>query len=186
MSMKINLLPKEYRPQPVVSIPRMAFVLVFILALFGTGVWLASEWMTSIRTTENIAKVDQDIQLYGQQYQSVMLLEQQQTEIKRKWDEIKGVLAPFIPVDKYLSEIIAPLPDNVWIKALSIDATGNIVIDGRSDRMKAVAIYLIDIENSPLFMNTNLQVIDNPTANGIGDVFGFKLTFAVDKAGLVK
>jgi Tfp pilus assembly protein PilN len=181
--MKINLLPKEYRPQPAVSFPRLLFVIIFIVAIFGTGCFLALESLSLNEMDANISKVDQDLNLYGQQYLSVKVIEDQETAITKAKQDIDAVSKPYVPVNQYLGEIVAPLPDKVWLKSLTIDDKG-FSIDGNTDRLRAVAMYMMDLEASPIFSGTNLTTINNSTSKGLGDVFDFKLTFQAEKAGL--
>jgi Tfp pilus assembly protein PilN len=154
--------------------------------LFGTVLWLLGEWMSLSTTTTEIKKVDEQLDLYGEQYNNVLMLEQKQAEVTKKRQEIEVVLEPFLPLQYFLSEIITPLPDRVWISSLNIDPNSHVELQGKSDRMRAVALYMMDIESSPSFANASLETIDNKDAKGLGDIFDFKLVFDMSKAGLKK
>lgn len=183
--MKINLLPVEYRPQAAVSFPRLLFIIFFIVSIFGMACWLAGDWLAIGQVNSQLTEVTQDLQIYGQQYQNVQILEKEQADIKKKRQDINSIMQPFIPFEEVMGEISAPIPDKLWLNTVEIDSTNQISMTGETDRMNAIALYMMDLESSPVFMNTKLSTIENKNS-GAGDVFEFKLTFQVNKAGLKK
>jgi Tfp pilus assembly protein PilN len=160
--------------------------LFFAISILGMVILILSEWMTLGQVEGDIVRIKQDLNLYGPQYKNVLMLEQEQADINQKREQILSVMKPFIPIENILGEVNISLPDKVWLKSIAVDENGKVIIDGRTNRMNAVALYMMDLEASPLIKNTHISNLSNETSKGIGDVFDFQMTFETEKVGSVK
>jgi Tfp pilus assembly protein PilN len=185
MNMKINLLPQEYRPKAAVNALRLFFMIFFVVSIFGMGVWLTGEWFALKQLDVQLAETNQDLNIYGQQYQNVQMIEKEQADIIRKKQDIINIMQPFIPFEEVMGEIAAPVPEKLWLNSVEINSDNTINLVGKTDRINAIALYMMDLEASPALMGTKLSTIENKN-NGNADIFEFKMNFMVDKAGLKK
>lgn len=182
--MKINLLPAEYRPEPIVNIYRIGFISLVAFCSIVTSLLFVTVWLDQNNTAVALEQTKRDLDNYGQYYEKVQFIEEVQKSIQLKRKEITGILEPYMKAETLLGEVINALPDRTWLTDLSIAEDGNVVIRGKTDRMKAVSLFMVNLELSSVFQKTTLESLDKEESGDSSfSLFKFSLKLEQEKAG---
>lgn len=181
--MKINLLPEEHRPQPIVNVYRVGFLIFIGICVLVSGIIYINAWIELNSVKTKLTQVEQDIIIYGQSYENVKHIEQLENTVKKKRKEMESITKPYLPFDRLLSEVIRCLPDKLWLLSMDINEQGKISLAGVTNRLNAISNYMVELEFSPEFKQV---VLSDVNANIQGEeqyLYKFNLTFEQEKAG---
>jgi len=171
---QIDLLPEEIKAQRVIEKQgaegiKFGILMILFLVFFG------SIFMSKVYFKKSL--VEKIKKQYDETQKSARDLE----KISTKTRIIKGYLeSRLIPLE-VVEELYRIIPDDIYLKNLSLDENGKISIDGTSDSMSQVFALVGTLEDSNLFKGVKTKSTTAKKERG-KDVASFEIAFKLESA----
>jgi type IV pilus assembly protein PilN len=187
MTIKVDLLPTEKKQFGIDP----AMILMFML-IIGSAVamLLYSNSLTGQIEEQKaeIEKINQDIKQIETQLPLIEETKNRIASLKREIKMIKSLVHDPLRYANLLQEVAILLPENVWLKDLSIDPRSNKVsfsgsaaeVVGERKPLATIADLMRNFNDSEYFTNSTLSSTTEEAGEGEPSVFGFKLTINYD------
>lgn len=157
--MKIDLLPPEYRPQPVIQPVRLAGMIVGgILCLISLG-FAAYQYRLARVADVQLQTVRQELasyQGYQQQLRRIDDLRRKVATYRLELKEFEDIYQPYLTLMK---GIAAALPGSVWLEQVRINTDGVIALQGESLDFALVGSFLERLYQLDSIQSCKLQKI---------------------------
>ncbi|OIO68600.1 MAG: fimbrial assembly protein [Zetaproteobacteria bacterium CG1_02_53_45] len=173
---RINLLPYRTarRQQQIMHHVSVFFGVVIIAALLALSVHAASSMQLADLKEETLHLQKQNAEL-KQKIGKIHNLDALRSDVERKLQTVDRLQEGRFHSLKTLNEIAQVIPDNVWIKSVSSSGS-DISLTGLGESNKAVANFMRNLDQSPLFDSVQLAVISRIVVNNL-PVRSFNLKF---------
>ncbi len=189
MTIKVDLLPTEKKSFGID--PAMIVMFMLIIGAAVAMLLYSQSLDTKIENKKaEIEKVNQEIKQIETQ---LPLIEETKTRIaslKREIKMIKSLVHDPLRYANLLQEVAILLPENVWLKDLSIDPRSNTVkfsgsaaeVVGERKPLATIADLMRNFNDSEYFTNSTLASTTETggVENGEPSVFDFSLTISYD------
>ncbi|WP_258359252.1 PilN domain-containing protein [Moorella sulfitireducens] len=168
MNTAINLLPPEYRPQRL-SLSRGA-----IIAFTSGGLLLTLYVLFLIQlgiTSRRVARLEEQLALYEPRAQQAAAAGNEINEWQQKERELERLVKERRRWQPVLTAINDALPQEIWLVRMEEDgAKGELILAGRSNSLRAIAIFINNLQDSDIWQAVNLQEV-----KGNGDILNFTI-----------
>lgn len=128
--MRINLLPPEYRPQPVINPVRLVVMIVgsiVCLASLGFAIYQYSLLHFNRIKLDNVKKELSTYDVYKAQLETIDKLQTQVDTYKKELKQFEDVYQLHLQI---INGIAGSLSEQVWINKLKIASDGKIALEG--------------------------------------------------------
>ncbi len=171
---RINLLPREQlrRPGPA---PRAVALLVIGILLLAT---VASTLYFNARNAavrDEIARTEERIEGLKAQVSRVEALRRQIEAARRKQQLLQRLEAARVPWDTILEAVRTIMPKDVWLSQIAAGEDGGMNFIGYGLTYTAVAQFMVNLEDSPMFSGVDL-ILGQKQPVGGKQVVNFSLT----------
>jgi Tfp pilus assembly protein PilN len=171
---RINLLPRERERAPAAVPLRVGGLVVVLLLVAAIAATLALNARNNA-IKEEIAAINAEITELQPKVAHVEELQRLIAAAERKEQMLKRLEAARIPWDQVLLELRVVIPRDVWLTSVSLAEDGNLVFNGYGMSYTAVARFMVNLEDSRMFMGTDLTVSQKQKI-GARDVINFSVT----------
>jgi Tfp pilus assembly protein PilN len=184
--MRINLLPRELQPQPLMNPARIMQIIIAIVLIAAAFSGMVYEYF-QLKTAESSL---QEVTQQASSYQS-RLLEVQITAQKRQ--QLADENAKFIKLNSYysaypdlLNQLAASSPDKVWLTEADFPAPGGtIAINGRTLRFSLVGDFLTNLKKAAAFKTVPLSQIKKTALDKV-TCFDFTIQITTTEGGILE
>lgn len=179
--MRINLLPLDYRPQPLLESKRILLITVasFLVccSLFGTLYFYIQKSMTE----SNINNLTQQLNSLQSEKIKIENSEKRFTEIKKRLDEVDSIQKSYPPFILYLNKLANSLAPELWLKSIDF-SSGSIQINGDSLSFSMVGDMLRNLSKQQ-FQSVRLTKVTEGNAESL-KFYEFSLEISTQEGGL--
>jgi Tfp pilus assembly protein PilN len=130
--MRINLLPEQYRPEPVVNPLRLSILIVGAVLIFVAGIWLFVQSSQLQTEKQMLAAVGQQIDSYQSTIQEIKQYETKLQILKQRLGEIDRIKSAYLQYPFVLKKLAGALTDDMWLSSLNMPPLGTVTINGKS------------------------------------------------------
>lgn len=130
--MRINLLPVQYRPEPLINPLRLTVMLVCGFLTFGTAIWLLILTMQLGTEKQRIATVEQQINNYKGTVQQIDQYEKRLASLKQRLAQVEKIKAAYFQYPFVLKRVAGSLKDEMWVDSIDMTALDSFQINGKS------------------------------------------------------
>lgn len=162
---KINLLPRERVRRPAVA-PRLLAALALVVVLAAVGLTTVYLNIRNARVRAQIEEVNARIEELKPQVAEVEALQRQITEARRKEQLLRQLESLRIPWETVMNELRKIMPSDVWLIRIEAKGEGNLTFNGFGMSYEAVARFMVNLDNSALFQDSDLSIGQKQTQAG--------------------
>lgn len=179
--MRINLLPKEYRPQPLVNPFRLTLMLVTSILVFCSLVFSIFQYSNLQYNKEQLREVKKQLELLKSTEEKLNQIEQISSNIKKISEEIELVKKEYRNYLDVINNVVISMPNQMWIMDLSINNKGIIVVRGETLDFVLIGDLLKRIEAIQDFKRIKLKKISE---NKIDELltYSFEIELSLEEA----
>jgi len=172
---RINLLPyrKERRQQQIIQHLSYVVAMIVVVGLVVVGLDMYTGSVLSDLQTEK-AQLQQQNAVLAKKIGKLKNLDKLRADVEAKLSLVDRLQEGRFETLNTLHEIAKVIPENVWFSS-AVNSGGRLQYTGFAESNKAVATFMRALDQSKLFKNVALQVIQRQLINGM-PVRSFKLT----------
>lgn len=130
--MRINLLPEQYRPEPLINPLRLTLMLVCGFLVFGSAIWLLLLSMQLGTEEQRIVSLDQQINNYKATLAQIDQYERRLTSLKERLGQVEKIKAAYFQYPFVLKRVAGALKDEMWVDSINMAALEAFQINGKS------------------------------------------------------
>ncbi|HTE02706.1 MAG TPA: PilN domain-containing protein [bacterium] len=171
---RINLLPRERVRRPAVA-PRLLVGLAFVVVTTALVLATLALNLRNSRVRGEIDDVNARIEELKPKVAEVEALQRQIAEARRKEQLLRQLESLRIPWDNVLNELGKIIPADVWLIRIEAKGDGNLTFNGFGLSYEAVARFMVNLDASPLFQDSDLSIGQKQT-QGSREVINFSVT----------
>ncbi|HBF38962.1 MAG TPA: hypothetical protein DDW50_16800 [Firmicutes bacterium] len=184
--MRIDLLPRELQPQPLMNPVRIMRTMIAIVLIAAAFSGLIYEYFQYTTAKSNLQQITQQ----ALSYQS-MLLEVQTAAQKKQ--QLADENAKFVKLNSYysaypdlLNQMAAAAPNKVWLTETDFPAPGGtIAMNGRSLNFSLVGDFLTNLKKSAAFKAVQLSQIRKTVQDKV-TCYDFSIQITTVEGGLLE
>ncbi len=164
---RVNLLP--YRPalrrQQILQHIGAALGVLALAGVLSLGAhWMASSELSDLQ--EEYAQLKAQNQMLQKKIGKIRNLDALRADVERKLKLVDQLQQGRFFSLETLHEISQRIPENVWLTKI-VNQGDTVTLDGLGESPKAVANFMRELDESPLFSNVQLKFIKRVTAGGV-------------------
>lgn len=165
--MRINLLPLEYRPRPLVELRRVFLLTGAIIFLLASLVFLGWNYLTCNSLAERIATLEGQIAVYDPAMAELEGIEAFIEKV-RQWErEVEKIGGLYPPHQQFFWSLAATVPQEIWLTEVEITPEDSLTIKGNSLNFRAMGRLLENINGVAFFQSSFLRKVQEITRNEI-------------------
>ncbi len=158
--MRIDLLPREHRAQPVMNPARITKVIVAVVLIAAASGGVVYEYFQFTTAQSALQQATQQALSYQsllREVQEAAQKKQQLAEERAKFVKLNSCYAPYPDL---LNQLAAATPDKVWLTEAGFPAPGGMIaINGRSLNFSLVGDFLTRLKAAAPFQTVQLSQI---------------------------
>lgn len=155
--MKINLLPQEFRPQPLISPARLIIVLIGSVLLVISLSGLVYQYFQYNNEKNNLANISAQLERQQTMLAEVNSIEQKFQEIKKRQDIINKILDSYPKYNSLLQKLAFALKSDIWLDNTNLASDGLFVIKGKAISFPIIGDYLKSLTQSDVYQAARLN-----------------------------
>lgn len=165
--MRINLLPEEYRPQPMVELRRVFRLTGLIIFLLAALVFYGWNHLTSQSLAERVDVLEGQIAVYDQSMAEIEGIEAFIEKVRRWEGEVKKIDESYPPNQKLLWSLAAALPQEIWLTEVVITPGQKLTVKGNSLNLRAMGRLLQNINGLAFFQSSYIKEVREVTRDEV-------------------
>lgn len=154
MQLQVNLLPREFRPKPVVRIWPVLLTILFALNIVGMGAWWFFLQLDLSASKTALALMNDKVANLERQVEEAEAAAVLQNEVVAKREFIAQTIAESRCWHPLLDSIELAMVPGICLQSISASESGDVAIAGETDTVKSVADLLGSLQ-----VETGLSVI---------------------------
>ena len=171
---RINLLPRERVRRPAVA-PRVLALLAFVVVAAALVLAALAMNLKISGKRHEIDDVNARIEELKPQVAEVEVLQRQIAEARHKEQLLRQLESLRIPWDNVMIELRKIIPADVWLIRIEGKGDGNLTFNGFGMSYEAVARFMVNLDASPLFQDSDLSIGQKQSQGG-REVINFSVT----------
>lgn len=178
--MRINLLPQEFRPQPLVSPTRLLVMIIGSILVIGSVVGVIYQVFQLKMEEDTLANVTAQLEVRKASMAEVAEIEAKLQEITKRQDEIKKIMETY-PEYPVLIKVIAGALKNsdIWLTDTTMASDGIFKITGKTIVFPVIGDFLKKLTESGIYQSARLTDV---TEEKEKDKFNTVYTFNIEVA----
>ena len=165
--MRINLLPPEYHPQPLIELRRVLLLTVAIVVLLSSLAFFGWYYLTCNNLAERIAELEGQIAVYEPAMAELEGIEAFIEKV-RQWErEMERIKRLYPPHQQLLWSLAAALPREIWLTEVEIAPGQRVTVRGNSLNFQAMGRLLEEINSVKYFQSSVLKEVREVTSDEI-------------------
>jgi len=158
--MRINLLPQEYRPQPLIN-PKRLFLMIISGVLALSSIGFAFFEYTSINANKrDLQSIKQQLTALESKKDLLQKVEALQQEIEKFKKEVKTIEGYYNQPVMLLDRMTAAMPEHIWLENLKLGTDGKIQIRAHTLDFVIISDLLDNLKKTGIFQEVKLLKID--------------------------
>jgi len=179
--MRINLLPPEERPQPLINPRRLTLMIgggVLVFVAIGFAVLQFNGWRTA---RQEAALVEKRLEIMRGFEAQLKRYEELRRQVEQAKKEIETVKDSYQLEPRLIEAVAAVTPENIWLGEIASGADGAIKIKGDSLDFALIGDFLEKLQRTKQFTEIKLVKI---TENDEEDYrsYGFEINLNTGRA----
>ena len=165
--MKINLLPQEFRPQPLVSPLRLGIIaggLVLILAALSGVVW---QYLVLKNEERMIANFSVQLNIRKASLEEVKDIEARLNKLKQRQAAIKKIIETYPEYSTLLKRLAGALRNDIWLTSVEASTDGFFTIRGETIFFNFIGDFLKGLSQSETYQLARLINVDEVENDGV-------------------
>lgn len=157
--MRFNLLPEEYRPQPLLELRRILLLTGLSVFFIGTLVFCLLNYLTMQRLGEQKATIEGQIAVYDSTIAEIEGIEEFIEKVRRWEMEVEEIGGFYQPNQLLLWTLAAFLPEEIWLVEVDISSDQKLIIKGNSMNLRAMGHFLENLNRLDYFQTSFLKEV---------------------------
>jgi Tfp pilus assembly protein PilN len=165
--MRINLLPLEYRPKPLVELWRVLLITAAIVVLLASLAFLGWNYYTCNTLAERISVLEGQIAVYDPAMAELEGLEVFIAKVRQWEKEMEGIRSLYPQHQQFLWSLATALPQEVWLTKVEIEPEKKLIVKGNTMNFRAMGQLLENINGVAFFKSSAIKEIKEITSDKI-------------------
>ncbi|HOJ77002.1 MAG TPA: PilN domain-containing protein [Bacillota bacterium] len=162
--MRINLLPLEYRPQPLIN-PMRLVMMIIGSCLFFITILVSLFYYLNIQNSKVLLDgVNKELEILRPSEEKLNRVEQLASRIDKNKNEIEQIKNNYQNYVDNISNVVVSLPEQLWLRKFELNNNGKISIEGSTLDFVIVGHFLNRLEENDLFNKVKLNRIEETRA----------------------
>lgn len=178
--MRINLLPPEYRPQPLVELRRVFLLTAAIIVFLVSLVFFGWNYLTCNNLAEQITVLEGQIAAYEPALAELEGLEAFIAKVRQWEDEVEKIGGLYPRHQQFLWSLAAALPQEAWLTEVAITSGRKLSIRGNSLNFLAIGRLLENINGVAFFRSSFLKEMHEVTQD---EVTSYQFAIEIEAGG---
>lgn len=157
--MRINLLPLEYRPKPLVEPRRVFLITVAIIVLLASLAFFGWNYLTCNALAERITVLEGQIAVYDPALAELEGLEAFIAKVRQWESEMEGIRGLYPQHQQLLWSLATALPPEVWLTEVDITSGEKLTVKGNTMNFRAMGRLLENINGVVSFQSSVIKEI---------------------------
>lgn len=179
--MRINLLPYEYRPQPLVDSKRILFMILGSVLLFASLFTAFYCYLQFSNTEQALNSANDQWDSMKSEKQKIDQAEQRMAEIQKVQDEVNNIKKLYPEYSRYLNGFANSLVDELWLMNIQF-APGKIDVKGNSMSFAIIGDLLRNLDKQS-FKTIRLSQVSQQTTETV-EHYEFDINIEIQGGGV--
>jgi Tfp pilus assembly protein PilN len=158
--MRINLLPEQYRPEPLVNPLRLAILISCSLLLFGGLIWWGLQMLTLGNEEQLRDATVQQINSYQPTMAEITRYEQRLTALHKQLGEVQKIKDAYRQYPLVLKRLAGSLEANMWYDSINMQPVAAFDVKGKSLLFPTIAGLIDNLQAVPDLSEVKLTQVD--------------------------
>jgi Tfp pilus assembly protein PilN len=174
--MRINLLPQQYRPEPLINPFRLTLLIICSVLLCGGLAWMALQVLTLGGEKQLLATADQQIVSYQSTMAEITRCEQRLAALRKQLGEVQKIQDAYQQYPLVLKRLAGSLEDDMWYDSINMQAAAAFEVRGKSLLFPTIAGLIDNLQAVPDLTAVKLTQVTAVESDGTDYYsFAFKL-----------
>ena len=178
--MRINLIPPEYRPNPLVDLRRVFLLTGAIVVLLASLAFFGWNYLTSNNLAERIAVLEGQIAVYDPAMAELEGLEAFIAKVRQWEKEVEEIGGLYPPHQEVFWSLAAALPQEAWLTEVEIIPGEKLTVRGNSLNFRAMGRLLENINGVAFFQSSFLKEVREVTQD---EVTSYQFEIEIEAGG---
>ncbi|HEY8464567.1 MAG TPA: PilN domain-containing protein [Bacillota bacterium] len=161
--MRINLLPEEYRPQPVINPFRLTVLITCSVLVFTGVIWLLVQNFQLRTEKQLLASVNQQVDSYQEVLREISRYEKRLQSLKQRLAEVDQIKTAYFQYPLVLKRLAGTLERDMWLNRLDMPALEQFTVNGKSLVFPDIGRLLQNLQNLPELAEVKLTQVTTDT-----------------------
>lgn len=172
--MRINLLPEQYRPEPLINPFRLTLLIICSILVFGGAVWMLVQSFQLNTEKELLATVTQQVDSYQGTLREISAYEQRLQSLTQRLAQVEQIKAAYFQYPLVLKRLAGALEEDMWFSSVDMTALGQFTVSGKSLIFPRIGGLLKNLQNIPELQEVKLTQVSAVEENEL-DMYNFSI-----------
>ncbi|HYH01778.1 MAG TPA: PilN domain-containing protein [Bacillota bacterium] len=172
--MRINLLPEQYRPEPLINPFRLTLLIVCSILVFGGAVWLLIQSFQLKTEEELLATVNQQVDSYQGTLREISAYEQRLQSLTQRLTQVEKIKTAYFQYPLVLKRLAGALEEDMWFNSVDMTALGQFNVAGRTLIFPRISGLLKNLQSVPELQEVKLTQVSAIEENEL-DLYNFTI-----------
>lgn len=173
--MKINLLPQEFRPQPLVSPIRLLVMIVGLVLIFISFAAMGFQYFQLSQEKEQLRNLQTQLELQQEQLAEANKIEEIYNEVKKRQETVKKILDSYPRYHLLLSEMASTLKPDIWLTEVQFNQDGFLEIRGEAILFPVIGDFLKNLIRTEDYKTARLLKVSEREILDSEPVYSFEI-----------
>jgi Tfp pilus assembly protein PilN len=165
--MRINLLPEQYRPEPLINPFRLSLLIICSVVLFGGLIWILTLHMNLGTEKQLLAAATQQIASYQTTMREISRCEQRLAALRKQLDEVQKIQDAYRQYPLVLKRLAGSLEHDMWYDSLNMQALNPFEVTGKALLFPTIAGLIDNLQANPDLTRVKLTQVNAVEADTI-------------------
>jgi Tfp pilus assembly protein PilN len=172
--MRINLLPEQYRPEPLINPLRLSLLITCSVLLFGGLIWIGLQHLTLGDEKQSLATATQQIASYQPTMREITRSEQRLAALRKQLGEVQKIQDAYRQYPLVLKRLAGSLEHDMWYDSINMQALNPFEVKGKTVLFPTIAGLIDNLQAVPDLTAVKLTQVDRVETDGL-DYYSFAL-----------
>ncbi|MGD8401355.1 MAG: hypothetical protein PVH64_10570 [Bacillota bacterium] len=174
--MRINLLPEQYRPEPLINPFRLTLLIICSVLLCVGLTWMAVQTLTLGNEKQLLETANQQIVSYQSTMAEIIRCEQRLAALRKQLNEVQKIQDAYHQYPLVLKRLAGSLEHDMWYDSINMQAAAAFEVKGKSLLFPTIAGLIDNLQALPDLTAVKLTQVNTVESEGTDYYsFAFKL-----------
>jgi Tfp pilus assembly protein PilN len=172
--MRINLLPEQYRPEPLINPFRLSLLIICSVLLFGGLIWIVTLHLNLGTEKQLLAAATRQIASYQPTMQEISRCEQRLAALRKQLDAVQKIQDAYRQYPLVLKRLAGSLEHDMWYDSINMQALNPFEVKGKTLLFPTIAGLVDNLQADPDLTQVKLTQVDSIEEETV-DYYSFTL-----------